>query len=179
MNECLSKNQWLACFEGGLNASDRRAVERHLASCANCRDRFHALERLSAELEREASGFREALAVPAADMERMFASMLDRIRNAARDAGDEVLNAGFGSPVRLALTAIVRALLPIYGANLTRAALDHAARSCHAATADSVTEAQWPAFVAGLVPTVCGLCGVRSAKLISDAGLRLAGGESA
>jgi anti-sigma factor RsiW len=163
MDHGITEQQWMEFHDGVLDAHSRAAIEGHLAACAECASLHAELVAWRERLAGEGARIRQAMELPAPELERMLAASL--VRLAA--AGPVVPRGGAAQAV-----AMLRTLLaPVLGAGTVRAACDVALRRV---APDGITAATWAAFTRALGEIIRPICGIAAGRLVGWAAETLA-----
>lgn len=179
MQNNFSEQQWLLYMDGGLEPDAATLMQKHIDGCSDCRTFVASMLDVSRMLHQHGAGLRDAAAPSDAELDRMLARCLTRMRS------DFPKRAGTNWTANEAVLLLRALVEPICGPGTAGASILLAVRR---STSDlnqglntglnqgdeRLTERNWNLFVSNLSDVMVSVCGSAAGRLVNRAGLCLA-----
>lgn len=167
MQHGISEEQWIQLIEGGLDERECARLRDHARLCADCAATLAELTFWREKLAEEAARVRAAFATSPADVDRLLAGALTRIRAAGLDLPRDARWS-----LREAVMLLRLLVEPFCGSGTAGAAVRLAFRR---STADGAlaNPATWGLFVSNMSETMASLCGKEAGRLVNQVGVSL------
>lgn len=166
----IDEREWLQYVGGSLAAAAAARVAHHLETCPECAALEAELAGWQERLHAEGSRLRQALALPAGELESFVDRAVERI-------GAEPLPRRRGAKRRSAAESmfVLRSLIePIFGRGTAKVTIDLAVRRCTADPDGELRHRDWRLFVRNLSDALASVCGTAAGRLVHRAGTSLA-----
>lgn len=168
MQHGISEEQWIELIEGSLPQLESARLRAHASHCEECAGTLRELTVWRDKLVEEAAQVRAAFATSPADLDRLLAESLQRIRLVEPVEARRRPGRSFREAVML-LRLLVE---PFCGSGTATAAVRLAVRR---STVDGLPEnpAALSLFISNMSETMASLCGKEAGRLVNQVGVSL------
>jgi hypothetical protein len=168
MVHTFSEETWNDYIEGKIDDETRDRVEAHLIGCLSCWKFYQQMANATRALNVSGAGMRAVFALQDPQLHAGLRGVFAKIQAAEADRTDRL-----AQPRRLIqqkLDALAAVMAPMCGSQTAIKALRAAAQVSPARSLESVTEDNWPSFLANLKPIAAVMCGETGAHLVWESG---------